>query len=246
MEAIKIDRLSKSFGALEVLKDISLTVEVGQYVAIIGPNGAGKTTLLNIISGIWPATSGRLYILGQDVTDMPVYRRTHIGLARSFQVTHVFYNLSVLQNILLALQGVRPSRYHMFRPAIAYCDVMAKARELLERVDLWDKWNEPMKALSYGEQRKAEVILSLASEPRILLLDEPSAGLAVADVSEFVRTIKNLAKGTTLIFVAHDMDTVFNLAQRVVVLYFGQCLADGTCEEIQKNPKVKEIYLSGD
>lgn len=243
MEAIKIEGLSKNFGALEVLRGLHLTVEAGEYVAVIGPNGAGKTTLLNVLSGVLPVAAGRIYMFGQDITSMPAHRRTHIGLARSFQVTRLFGNLTLLQNISLALQGMRPSRYQMFRPATGYGDVMAKARELLELMDLWVKRNEPMKALSYGEQRKMEFVLGLASEPRVLLLDEPSAGLGVAEIPNFVNTIKDLTKGTTLIFVAHDIDVVFDLAHRILVLYFGQFIADGTPEEIRVNPMVKEIYL---
>jgi branched-chain amino acid transport system ATP-binding protein len=243
MEAIKIEGLSKNFGALEVLRDLHLTVEAGEYVAVIGPNGAGKTTLLNVLSGVLPVAAGRIYMFGQDITSMPAHCRAHIGLARSFQIARLFGNLTVLQNISLALQGMRPSRYQMFRSAIGYGDVMAKAHNLLELIDLWVKRNEPMKALSYGEQRKMEFVLSLASEPRVLLLDEPSAGLGVAEIPNFVNTIKDLAKGTTLIFVAHDMDVVFDLARRILVLYIGQFIADGTPEEIRANPKVNEIYL---
>ncbi len=131
----------------------------------------------------------------------------------------------------------------MFRPATAYGDVRARAQELLELVDLWEKRDERISAISYGEQRKMEFILSLAAEPRVLLLDEPSAGLSIAEVPDFVNIIKSLAEGTTLIFAAHDMDVVFGLARRVVVLYFGQFIADGTPEEIQADPRVREIYL---
>lgn len=243
MEAIKIEGLSKNFGALGILKDLSLTVEAGEYVAIVGPNGAGKTTLLNVLSGALPATAGRIYLFGQDISHMPAHRRAHIGLARSFQITRVFRNLTVLQNASLALHGMRQSRYRMLRSATGYPDIMARARELLEVIDLWSKRDEPTKALSYGEQRKLEFILSLASEPKVLLLDEPSAGLAVAEIPGFINTIKDLAKGTTLIFVAHDMDVVFGLANRILVLYFGQFIADGTPEEIRVNPRVREIYL---
>lgn len=241
--AIKIEGLFKSFGALRVLDDLSLSVAAGEYVAIIGPNGAGKSTLLNVIGGELPATAGAVYIFGQKITAMPIYRRAHLGLARSFQTTRLFRNLTVLDNISLAFQGRKSSRYQMLRPFSGYSDVRAKAQELLESIDLWQKKNEPMKALSYGEQRRLEFAVSLASEPKVLLLDEPSAGLAIGEVPDFINTIKNLAGGTTLIFCAHDMDVVFGLARRVVVLYSGKFVADGTCEEIQHSPLVKEIYL---
>lgn len=243
MEVLKIEGLSKNFGALEVLKNISLTVESGEYVAIIGPNGAGKTTLLNVLSGELPATSGRIRILGQDVTALPTYRRIHAGVARSFQLTRVFQNLTVLQNILIALQGTKPSRHQIFRPAIAYGDILAKAQKLLELINLWEKRDDLACAISYGEQRKIEIALSLASEPRLLLLDEPSAGLATAEIPDFINMIKMLAKDITLVFSAHDMDVVFGLADRVVVLYYGQFIAQGTPEETKANQMVREIYL---
>ncbi|MFH1775313.1 MAG: ABC transporter ATP-binding protein [Chloroflexota bacterium] len=246
MEAVRIEGLSKNFGALEVLKDLSLSVESGEYVAIIGPNGAGKTTLLNVITGELEASAGRVYIFGQDITATPVHRHASIGLARSFQISRLFHNLTVLDNITLALHGIKPSRYHMFLPVSAYCDCLDKAQELLKSIDLWEKRDEPAKTISYGEQRKMEFMLSLCSEPKVLLLDEPTAGLSIAEVPEFVDTIKNLARGTTLIFVAHDMDVVFSLAHRIVVLYLGKFIADGTSQEIKANPLVKEIYLGLD
>ncbi len=243
MEALKIDGLAKNFGALEVLKDLSLTVKTGERVAIIGPNGAGKTTLLNVISGELVPTSGRVYVLGQEITNLPAHRRVHTGLARSFQLTRVFPNLTILQNILLALQGTRPSRYEMFRQAIAYNNLVSKAQRLLELVNLWEKRDEPAHAISYGEQRKMELALSLASEPKVLLLDEPSAGLDIGEIPDFVKIMMTLAKGITLVFSAHDMEVVFGLANRVVVLYYGKFIADGTPQEIKANPTVREIYL---
>jgi branched-chain amino acid transport system ATP-binding protein len=243
MEAVRIERLSKSFGGLKVLSGISLSVQVGERVAVIGPNGAGKTTLFNLLSGELRPTAGRLYVMGQDVTAIPPYRRAHIGLSRSFQITRVFGDLTVLDNVLLALYGVRTSRYRIFRSATSDGGVLAKAKELLESIDLWGKRHELSKAISYGEQRKMEFVLTLASEPKVLLLDEPSAGLAIGEISEFVQMVKTLGRDATLIFTAHDMDVVFTLARRVVVLFYGRFIADGTPEEIQMNRKVKEIYL---
>lgn len=243
MEALKIEGLRHSFGAVEVLRDVSLAVEAGERMAIIGPNGAGKTTLLNIISGQLPTRIGRIYCFGQEITKMTTYQRTHVGLARSFQITRVFLNLTVLQNALLALQGIRPSRYQMFRSSMAYDPLLAKAQKLLESMEIWEKRDELMRNISYGEQREMEIALSLASEPRLLLLDEPTAGLSTAEISDFINIIKALTKDTTLFFAAHDMDVVFGLATRVIVLYYGQFIADGTPKEIQADPKVREIYL---
>lgn len=246
MEALKLEGLSKNFGGLQVLRDLSLSIEAGEYVALIGPNGAGKTTLLNVITGELSAATGSIYVFGQEITTMPTHRRAHAGLARSFQITHLLPNLSVLDNISLALHGIKPSRFQMFRPMTAYGELLAKAQRLLELIDLWEKREEPVQTISYGEQRKMEVALSLASEPKLLLLDEPTAGLAIGEILVFTNIIKTLARGTTLFFAAHDMDVVFDLADRVAVLYFGQIIAQGTPKEIQANPMVKEIYLGSE
>jgi len=243
MEALRIEGLSKNFGALDVLKDISLRVQKGEHVAVIGPNGAGKTTLLNVISGELPADAGKMHIFGQDITGMARYHRVHAGLARSFQVTRVFGSLTLLQNTLLAIQGMRPSRFQMYRSAFAYEKIIAKAEKLLQLLGLWEKKDELARTISYGEQRKIEIALSLSLEPKVLLLDEPSAGLDLGEVLDFIELIKDMAREKTLIFAAHDMDVVFGLADRVVVLYYGQFIADGTPEEIKANPKVREIYL---
>ena len=243
MEALRVEKLSKNFGGLHVLSDLYLGVEVGERVAIIGPNGAGKTTLLNVLSGELPASGGETYLFGQEITGMPTYRRAHMGLSRSFQITHLASYLTVLDNILLALHGVKPSRYQMFRPTAAYEQILAKAQQQLELIDLWEKRDNMAQTISYGEQRKLAIALTLALEPKILLLDEPSAGLDIAEIPAFINTVKSLTEDTTTILCAHDMDVVFDLADRVVVLYFGRIVAQGTFEEIQADQTVKEIYL---
>jgi branched-chain amino acid transport system ATP-binding protein len=242
-ESLRIDRLSKKFGGLRVLNDLSLTVEAGEYVAVIGPNGAGKTTLLNVITGELPANTGRLYLFGKDITDMPTHQRIQAGLGRSFQITRLFYDLTVLDNLSLALQASHPSRYQMFREAARYREVITEAERLLKTIDLWHKKDELVASISYGEQRKMEITLALASNPKVLLMDEPTAGLASVEIHDFTNMIKALAADTTLIFSAHDMNVVFTLAKRVIVLYFGEIVAQGTPEQIQKNQKVREIYL---
>lgn len=243
MEALRIDGLSKSFGGLEVLSDLSLSLEVGERVALIGPNGAGKTTLLTIISGAQPCNSGRISVWGQDITRMPAYARVHLGLGCSFQINHLFLDLTVLENVLLALHGLKRSRFQMLRPITSYGEVLSRAQSLLESIEMWKKKDEPVRAISYGEQRKMEIVLGLASEPKLLLLDEPTAGLSLAEIPPFINAIKTLAAGTTVLFTSHDMDVVFGLAERVVVLYFGQIIAQGTPEAIQADPRVREIYL---
>jgi branched-chain amino acid transport system ATP-binding protein len=246
MEMLRVEELSKSFAGLTVFNGLAFGIESGERVAIIGPNGAGKTTLFNVLAGQLPATSGRIYMKGQEITAMPAHRRAHIGLTRSFQMTRLFDELTVLENILLALHGIRPSRFQMFRPPGAYGEIRVKGRRLLESLNLWEKCDEPLHCLSYGEQRRMEIALSLASEPEILLLDEPTAGLSIDEIKPFMRWMRDLAKDTTIFFSAHDMDVVFGLAGRILVLYTATIIAQGTPEEIQNNPKVREVYLGSD
>jgi len=243
MEALKIEGLSKNFGGVQALKDVSFTVEAGERLAIIGPNGAGKTTLFNLLNGQEKATAGRIYFFEQEITTMPTHRRAHLGQGRSFQLTSLFPNLTVLDNVLLAVQGTKPSRYQLFRPITAYKHLFAKAQELLTAMALWEKRNDLVKALGYGEQRRLEIALSLASEPKLLLLDEPSSGLTPAECADMITMIRNLGTDITVVVVAHDMDLVFGLAERIMVLHYGQVMADGTPEEIQADSRVKEIYL---
>ena len=243
LEVLKVEHLFQSYGGLSVLADISFTVGSGEKLAIIGPNGAGKTTLFNVLSGFVPPLAGRIHLMGTDVTAMPSHRRAALGLARSFQINSLFPKLSLLHNVLLAIQGVQAIRYRMIRAITSYKENLAKAQELLELVDLWGEKDSPVWLLSHGQQRQVEIILALASKPRVLLLDEPSAGLTAAESVNLGRIIQNLMGETTVFFCAHDLDLVFSLAERVVVLYYGQLVAQGTPEEIQLDRKVREIYL---
>lgn len=243
MEALKVDGLSKNFGGAEILMNLSFSVEVGEHLAIIGPNGAGKTTLLNILSGQLSPTTGKVYLFGQDITKVPIYRRTHLGLARSFQISSLFLNLTVLDSVLLALQGTKPSRFQMFHSITSYDEILNKARELLEVIDLWERRNDLVRNLAYGEQRRLEIRLAVASEPKLLLLDEPGSGLTVAERVDIAEMIRRLRADITVIIVAHDMDLVFDVADRIMVLNFGQIIALGTTQEIQAEPRVREIYL---
>jgi len=243
MEALRVEDLTKDFGGVRAVQNVSFRVGVGEKLAIIGPNGAGKTTLFNLLNGQLSATAGRIYLFGQEITTMATYRRAHLGQARSFQLNSLFLNLTILKNVLLALQGTQPSRFHMFRPVFSYAHLAAKARELLESIDLWQKRDVPAQDISYGEQRKLEIVLSLASKPRLLLLDEPTCGLTAGEGTDFMNTILNLGADITVILVAHDMDIVFGLASRIIVLHYGQIIADGSPEEIQVDPKVKEVYM---
>ncbi len=243
MNALEIQGLSKNFGGLQVLHDVSLTIHAGERVAIIGPNGAGKTTFFSIITGAQRPSAGHIHLFGEDVTTCSAQERTHMGLGCSFQINHLFFSLSVLDNVLMALHGVKKSRYSMVRATNSYQDVQEEARHLLQSIQLWEKRLEPVGAISYGEQRKLEIILGLASRPRLIVLDEPTAGLSLNEIPHFIETIKNLAANITVLFTSHDMEVVFGLAERLVVLYYGQIIADGTPDAIQNDAKVREIYL---
>ncbi len=246
MEALKVTSLSKDFGGVHALRDVSFSVEAGERLAIIGPNGAGKTTLFNVLNGQLAATAGRILFFGQDITRLPIYSRAHLGLARSFQLTTLFLNLTVLTNTLLAFQGTLPSRFQLFRPITAYRHLYDKAHELLNSMDLWEKRNEPVEAISYGEQRKLEIALSLASKPKLLLLDEPSCGLTTAESGDISSLIRKLGTVITVILVAHDMDLVFDIAERIIVLHYGEIIAEGTCDEISCDVRVREIYMGSE
>jgi len=246
MEALRVEHLSKDFGGVRAVDDVSMSVAVGERLAIIGPNGAGKTTLFNLLNGQLPPTDGKVYLFGREITHLPAYRRAHLGMARSFQATTLFLNLRVMDNLLLALHGTRPSRFQMFRSGSAHKQLYIKARELLGLMGLWEKRNNRVDAVSYGEQRKLEIALSLASEPKLLLMDEPSNGLTKAEGADIIGMIRDLGKDITVILVAHDMDLVFGVAERIIVLHYGEVIAEGDPGEISRHPKVKVIYMGAE
>ncbi|TET16448.1 MAG: ABC transporter ATP-binding protein [Dehalococcoidia bacterium] len=243
MEALRVEGLSKDFGGVHALSNVSFSVEVGERLAIIGPNGAGKTTLFNLLNGQLLPTAGWIQFFGQDITTMPTHRRAHLGQGRSFQIISLFLNLTVLDNTLITLHGTKRSRFQMFRPINRYEHLLTRAQEMLTSVALWEKKDEFVKNISYGEQRRLEIALTAASEPKLLLLDEPSSGLTAAEGVDIVTMIRNLGTDITVVVVAHDMDLVFGVADRIMVLHYGQLIADGTPEQIQADSRVKEIYM---
>lgn len=243
MEALRLENVSRRFGGVQALKNISFQIEVGERVAIIGPNGAGKTTLFNVINGQLLPTAGKIFFDGRDITGSAVHTRAHLGQSRSFQITSLFLNLTVLENTLLSFHGCRQSRFQVFRSIGTYKDLIAKAEEVLRGVSLWEKKDEPVKNISYGEQRRLELGLCLPLNPKLLLLDEPSNGLTASESAGIIEMINRLDPKVTVLIVAHDMDLVFNVAGRIIVFHDGEVIADGTPAEIQANPKVKEIYM---
>lgn len=243
MESLKSESISKRFGSLYAVQNVSLSIGSGERRAIIGPNGAGKTTLLNLFTGQLKPSAGRIYMFGQDVTAIPEHQRVHLGLARTFQVMNLIFNLSVLDNILLAIQAVMPFRFGMFRSQNAYSSLFSEAQMLLTQWGLWERQKDLVRNLSYGEQRRMELATALASKPKILLLDEPTSGLSEAEAASFVAMIRGLGQDTTLVIVEHDMDVVFEMADYITVLHYGQVIVEGTKEEIKANSKVREVYL---
>ena len=241
--ALELRGLSKSFGGLRAVRDVTLKIMPGDRKAIIGPNGAGKTTLFNLITGIFPATSGQVLLFGRDVTNLPSHRRTALGMARTFQITSLFPKLTVLDNVLLAIQGLRPSKFVMWRFMSSYRDVYDKAHRLLERARFLDRKDTEVRYLSHGEQRQLEIVLGLASDPKILLLDEPAAGLSSGESAEMAEFLLGLDSNLALLLIEHDMDVVFDVADHISVLHFGEVLETGPTEQIRKSAKVQEIYL---
>ena len=241
--ALELDGIGRRFGGLEAVRDVTLSVREGVRQAIIGPNGAGKTTLFNLITGELAPSSGRIHLFGRDVTGLPAHRRAAIGLARTFQITNLFGPLTVEENVLLAAQALEVTKYVVTWPLGWYTRLHERARELLERAGLWEKRRAEVRALSYGEQRQLEVLLALAGSPRMLLLDEPAAGLSPGERREMARFIKGLDPGLTILMIEHDMDVAFEVAETMAVLHFGRLVAQGTNAAVRADPTVQEIYL---
>jgi len=235
--------LTKNFGGLTAVDHVDLEVRPGERRGLIGPNGAGKTTFFNLICGEFPPSEGRIVHFGKDVTRIPVHKRIALGIARTFQITNLFPNLTVLQNVLLAAQGLERTKYVMYSPISSYKHLYEKSRSLLEEVELWEKRDVLVKNLSHGEQRQIEVCLALIGQPRLLLLDEPTAGLSPAETLSFTTMLKKLDPEITILLIEHDMDVAFEFAENITVLHQGSLIATGKKQEIKANTTVQEIYL---
>jgi branched-chain amino acid transport system ATP-binding protein len=240
---LELRALSKAFGGLRAVREVSLTLMAGDRKAIIGPNGAGKTTLFNLITGALPSSSGQVLLCGQDVTSWPSHRRTALGMARTFQITSLFPKLTVLDNVLLAIQGRRASKFVMWRFLSSYREIYDKAHDLLARATFLERKDIEVRHLSHGEQRQLEIVLGLASDPRILLLDEPAAGLSSGESAEMAQFLQRLDPHMAILLIEHDMDVVFDVADDISVLHFGEILESGPTERIRASSKVQEIYL---
>jgi branched-chain amino acid transport system ATP-binding protein len=225
------------------VREVTLEVSPGERKAIIGPNGAGKTTLFNLITGVFPPSSGEIILFGKEVTRWPPHKRTALGMARTFQITSLFPKLTVLDNVLLALAGVGRSKLVMWRPLSSYEKFKKRARELLEGAGYWERRNAEVRNLSHGEQRQVEVLLGLASDPKLLLLDEPAAGLSSGESREMAEFLKRLDPSLAILLIEHDMDVVFDVVSSISVLHFGAVVEQGNNEKIKRSERVQQIYL---
>jgi branched-chain amino acid transport system ATP-binding protein len=241
--ALELRAVCRSFGGLRAVDGVELAVRPGERRALIGPNGAGKTTLFDLIAGAQPVSSGRITLFGHDVTGVAQHRRAALGLARTHQITNLFPTLSVLQNVQLAAQAHTRARFAMLRPVSSFVELQARAREALAAVGLGDRAGSAVGHLSHGEQRQLEIALALAGRPRVLLLDEPAAGLSQAEARRMTSLLHRLDPSITLLIIEHDMDIALEVARHVTVLHYGRVIADGPREQVRADPTVREIYL---
>jgi branched-chain amino acid transport system ATP-binding protein len=240
---LQVDHLSKSFGGIRASDNLSLDVKSGELHAVIGPNGAGKTTLIGQLTGLVRPDSGTIRFAGEDITALPAYRRSLIGLARSFQITSLFLDLTVIDNVLLAVQAHRGHSFHFWRDARHEKELREPALAALARLGLADRAAQPASILNHGDHRLLELAMALAGGPRMLLLDEPTAGMGPEQSARIVAMLRELKREVTILLVEHDMEAVFALADRISVLVYGKVIATGTPQEIRANPQVREAYL---
>ena len=241
--AVRLEGMGMSFGGLRAVSDISIDIAVGERRVLLGPNGAGKTTLFNMIGGQLRPTSGKVRLFGEDVTALPPHRRAHKGLARTFQITSLFQDASVEENIHLAVRALSPSRYGMVGGASTRGPIWERVSTLLADWRFTPNRHTRVSDLSYGDQRKLELAMAVAGEPRVLLLDEPTSGLSAMETESVVTLIKELPADVTVIVVEHDMDVAFEVADRFTILQNGQMVLTGTAEEVRNNAEIRRIYF---
>jgi len=245
MSLLTVEGLKKSYKSLQVLKDVSLEVGESERLVIIGPNGAGKTTLFNCLTGVVPIDSGMVTLGGYEIGKLPVHKRVSLGMSRTFQKNNLMDSLTLEENVRLAVAAGKSYRYQVLKPLTSYREVREETEDLLERWNLSDKRSLIVGQMSYGEQRLLEVVLAMASRPRILLLDEPTSGMSPAETAQMAKMIQNLPRSMSLLVIEHDMDVVFSIADRIVVLHHGEVLLSGTPDEVRNDERVRGIYFGG-
>jgi branched-chain amino acid transport system ATP-binding protein len=239
---LRAEALTMRFGGLVALNGVSFAVQRDEIRAIIGPNGAGKSTFFNCLTGVLRPSSGRILFNGEDITGLPPDRISRKGIARSYQITNILPNATTLENVRIAAQS-RRHRWSLLTHHRAYRDIIERAEAVLQAVGLHGKGDELAANLSHGEQRHLEIGIALATEPELLCLDEPTAGMSAAETRDTMALIRRIAPNLTILVVEHDMQVVMELAQRITVLHYGEVLAEGTPAEIRQNPRVLEAYL---
>jgi branched-chain amino acid transport system ATP-binding protein len=243
MTALEVCDLHKSFGGLRVATAVNFAVAPGERRLIIGQNGAGKTTLFNLITGELRADSGRIALFDSDITGVPARRRAHLGLARTYQIITLFPGETLLHNVTLSLLGLSPLRWNPIVRLDRQRDMMDKARDALARVGLDHLAERPVAQTSYGERRRVEIAMALAQTPKVLLLDEPFAGLSIEERRDVLNLIAGIPRVVTIVMIEHDMDVALEFAERITVLHFGRVVVEGTRSEVVEHPRTREIYL---
>jgi len=243
MIILKTQNLTKRFGGLTAVDKVTLEIEEGKITSIIGPNGAGKTTFFNLLTGFYKPDEGRIFFKDEEITKLPVHQIIRKGISRSFQVLQLFEELTVLENMWIGVQAGKGYGKEIFSSSDNLNDVKEKAEEMIRKVDLVDRMNTPIKYLSHGERRMVDVMISLTSDPELLLLDEPMAGLASEERIKMSGFIKELSKDLTIVVVEHDMDVVFSISDKIAVMHQGRLIAVGSPEEIRQNEQVQQAYL---
>jgi branched-chain amino acid transport system ATP-binding protein len=241
--ALQLRELRKSFGGLPAMNGVSLEVLSGERRLIIGPNGAGKTTLFNLITGDLRRDSGAIHLFGDEVSRLSPHQRAHRGLARTYQIITLFPKDTLEHNLVLSLLGVSKSRWNTFKPLARYSELNEEARQVLKRVGLEHLSERSIGVVSYGEKRRLEIAMALAQKPRVLLLDEPFAGLSREERTAMKDLIVGIPREVTVVMIEHDMDTALDLAERITVLHYGSIIVEGTRAEVVADPKTREVYL---
>jgi branched-chain amino acid transport system ATP-binding protein len=241
--ALGVRALTKSFGGLRVTQSVNLSVAPGERRLIIGPNGAGKTTLFNLITGEITPDSGAVILNGQDITRVPSRRRPHMGLARTYQIITLFARDTILRNVTLALLGLSPLRWNPFIDVDRQHQLIEAARAALERVGLAHLAERPLSQTSYGERRRVEIAMALAQNPKVLLLDEPFAGLSVEERRDVRQLLQAIPRDVTIVMIEHDMDVALEFAERITLLHFGEVIVEGSRAEVVADPRTREVYL---
>jgi len=243
MSALAVRGLDKSFGGLRVTAAVNLAVEPGERRLIIGPNGAGKTTLFNLITGELRPDGGSITLFDRDITRVPSHRRFHLGMARTYQIITLFPGDTLLRNVTLSLLGLSPLRWNPFVRLDSQAALTTRARATLARVGLDHLADRPLAQTAYGERRRVEIAMALAQDPRMLLLDEPFAGLSVDERRDVLRLVSGIPREVTIVMIEHDMDVALDFAERITVLHFGEVVVEGTRAEVVAHPRTREIYL---